>query len=112
MQYIRDSKEMTLTIEPDYNPQWWVDSSNAAQLDMKSHPRIYMTIGKGAKYTSSCKQNINTMISMEAELLGVEDAMRQLLWTHHFLARDIRTNNKNTSGQQEYHTNYLKWKII
>ena len=86
MQYIRDSKEMTLTIEPDYNPQWWVDSSNAAQLDMKSHPRIYMTIGKGAKYTSSCKQNINTKISMEAELLGVEDAMRQLLWTHHFLA--------------------------
>jgi len=40
-----------MTIDPDDNPQWWVDSSYAIHLNMKSHTSIYMTIGKRVKYT-------------------------------------------------------------
>ena len=86
MQYIRNTKEMTLTIEPDDVAKWWVDSSYAVHPDMKSHTGIYMTLGKGATYTASCKQKLNTKSSTEAELVAVDDAMGQVLWTRHFLA--------------------------
>ena len=55
IQYLRGTTAMTLTIEPTNSPQWWVDSSYAVHPDMKSHTRIFMSIGKGGVYTSSCK---------------------------------------------------------
>jgi len=48
MQYIRNTKDITLTIEPDDEAKWWVDSLYAVHPDMKSHTGIYMTLGKGA----------------------------------------------------------------
>jgi len=32
---------------------------------MKSHTGIYMTLGKGATYTPSCKQKLNTSAGYE-----------------------------------------------
>jgi len=52
MQYIRNTKNMTLTIELGGEAKWWVDSSYAAHPEMKSNPGIYMTLGKGAMYTA------------------------------------------------------------
>jgi len=63
MQYLRNTKDMTLTIEPGDEPKWWVDSSYAVHSDMKSHTGIYMTLGKGATYTASCQQKLNTKSS-------------------------------------------------
>jgi len=77
---------MTLTIELDKNPCWQVDSSYAVHPDMKSHMGTFMSIGKGGAYTSSCKQKINTKSSTDAELVAIDDAMGQILWTRHFLA--------------------------
>ena len=77
---------MTLIIEPGDNPGWWVDSSYAVHPDMKSHMGIFMTIGKGGMYTSSCKQKLNKKSSTEAKLVAIDDVMGQILWTRHFLA--------------------------
>ena len=71
---------------------------------MKSHTGIYMMLGKGATYTASCKQKLNTKSSTEAELVAVDDAMGQVLWTRHFLAvqghfiptKTIYQDNKST----------------
>ena len=54
--------------------------------DMRSHSGIIMMFGKGAMYSSSCKQKLNTKSSTEAELVGIDDTMGQVLWTRHFLA--------------------------
>ena len=48
-----------------------------------------MTLGKGAMYTASSKQKLNTKSSMEAELVAVDDAMGQVLWTS---PCDVNTN--------------------
>ena len=86
IQYLRDTKNITLTIKPNNSPKWWVDSSYAVHPDMKSHTGIFMTIGKGGTYTASCKQMLNTKSSTEAELVAIDDAMAQVLWTRQFLA--------------------------
>jgi len=86
VQYLRDTTKLTLTIEPDDNPRWWVDSSYAVHPDMKSHTGVFMSIGKGGGYTASRKQKLNTKSSTEAELVAIDDAMGQVLWTRHFLA--------------------------
>jgi len=86
IQYLRGTQELTLTIEPSDHPNWWVVSSYAVHPDMRSHSGIIMMLGKGAVYSGSCKQKLNTKSSTEAELVGIDDAMGQVLWTCHFLA--------------------------
>jgi len=73
-------------IEPGEHPNWWVDSLYTVHPDMRSHSSIIMTLGKGAMYSISCKQKLYTKSSTEAELVGIDDTMGQVLWTRHFLA--------------------------
>ena len=44
-----------------------------------------MTLAKGGIYGTSTRQRINTRSSTEGELVGVNDAMPQILWTRYFL---------------------------
>ena len=37
-------------------------------------------------HSTSCKQKLNTKSSTEAELVAIDDAMGQILWTRNFLA--------------------------
>ena len=86
MQYLRCTRELTLTIEPGTDAQWRVDSSYAVHPDKRSHSGVIMTLGKGVMYSTSCKQKLNTKSSMEVELVAIDNAMGQILWTRHFLA--------------------------
>jgi len=86
MKYLHSTRDLTLTMEVDEHPKWWVDSSYAVHPDMRSHSGIYMTIGKGTVYSTSSKQRLNTKSSTEAELVAIDNMMRQVLWTRHFLA--------------------------
>ena len=88
----------------------------------ESH-RIYMTLGKGSTYTASCKQKLNTKCSIEAELVTVDGAMGQVLWTRHFLATQghpvptttiyqdnkstilLAENGKSSSSKRTHHIN-------
>jgi len=73
-------------IKPSDETKWWEDSSYAIHPEMKSDMGIYMTLGKGAMYTASCKQKLNTKSSTEANLVTLDDLVGQLIWTRHFLA--------------------------
>ena len=64
--------------------KWWVDTSYAAQNDMRGHTGGTMSMGKnrrGAIISIPKKQKLNTKSSTEAELIEAENAMPQMLWT-------------------------------
>ena len=87
MRYLRATQELPLTLKSDdsLQPSWWVDASFATHHDMKSHMGGFMTLGKGAVYATSRRQRINTRSSTEAELVGVNDVLSQILWTRYFM---------------------------
>ena len=68
--------------------KWWVDASYAAHDDMRGHTGGTMSMGKdgrGSIISISKKQKLNTKSLTEAELIGADDAMPQMLWTRYFL---------------------------
>jgi len=79
MQYLQAHRDLTLTLEPGKQLNWCVDSSYAMHPDMRSHIGIVMSLVKGATYSTSCKQKLNTKSSTEAELVAIDDAMEQIL---------------------------------
>jgi hypothetical protein len=87
MKYLRGSINLPLTMEADDLSlvKWWVDASYGVHPDMKSHTGATMSMGKGAIYSRSTRQKLNTKSSTEAELVGVDDVMPQILWTRYFL---------------------------
>jgi hypothetical protein len=87
MKYLRGTIDMPLTMEADDLSivKWWVDASYGVHLDMKSHTGATMYMGKGSIYSRSTQQTLNTKSSTEAELVGVDDVMPQVLWTKYFL---------------------------
>jgi len=87
MQYLQFTQHMPLTLEADelIEAKWWVDASFATHCDMRSHTGGIMSLGKGAIFASSKRQRINTKSSTEAQLVGINDASPQILWTRYFL---------------------------
>jgi hypothetical protein len=87
MRYLRGTRYLPLTLEADNNSwiKWWVDGAFAVHNDMRSHTGAVMSVGKGAAFATSTRQKLNTKSSTEAELVAVDDAMPQILWTRNFL---------------------------
>ena len=44
MQYLCGTRDLTLTLELNRHPNWWVDSSYAVHPDMRSHSGIVMSL--------------------------------------------------------------------
>jgi hypothetical protein len=81
MKYLWAHNDLTLTLEPGEQPNWWVDNSYAVHPNMHSHSGIVMSLGKDAAYLTSCKQKLNTKSSTEAKLVAIDEVMGQILWT-------------------------------
>lgn len=87
MRYLRSTIDMPLTLGANGTNiiKWWADASYATHPDMKSHTGGAMSLGYGVVYGTSTRQKLNTTSSTEAELVGVNDVMPQVLWTKYFL---------------------------
>eukprot|EP00957_Ditylum_brightwellii_P089494 6814795-Ditylum_brightwellii.AAC.1 len=48
---------------------------------MRSHTDAMFTMGKGAVYSTSTKQQVNSRSSTEAELIDVDDIDSKIIWT-------------------------------
>ena len=85
--YLRGTADLVLTLEADNTNvvKWYVDVAYAVHPDMRSQTGGSMTMGKGFGYNTSTKQKINTKSSTEAELVGCDDVIGQIIWTNYFL---------------------------
>jgi hypothetical protein len=77
MKYLRGTVDLPPTLKAgDMSTlKWWIDVSFATHEDMKSHTGVMLTLGGGATYAASTKQNLNTKSSTESEVVGVDDGM-------------------------------------
>jgi hypothetical protein len=87
MRYLRATCTMSLTLEAGADIsiiKWWVDASFAVHPNMCGHTGAVMTLSQGAMHAMSGWQKLNTKSSTEGKLVGVSDAMGQILWTRYF----------------------------
>jgi hypothetical protein len=101
MQCLRRPINLVLTLEADSDQilKWWVDASHAVHPDMKSHTGGTLSMGKSSTHSASKSQRLNTKSSTEAEVVGVDDAIAQVLWTCCFLEAQGCKVEKNTVHQ-------------
>ena len=82
-----------------------------------------MSLGGGVIYGTSKRQKLNTKSSTEAEVVGTDDIMPQMLWTLYFLEAQgykvddnilyqdnkssilLETNGRGSSGKRTRHMN-------
>jgi hypothetical protein len=125
MKYLRGTLHLPLILEADDMSiiKWSVDASFAVHPNMRSHTGGSMTLGKGTIYGTSTGQKINTKSSTEAELVGLNDVLPQVLWTRYFLEAQgygvkesivyqdnqstilLAENGKASSGRRTRHIN-------
>ena len=79
------SQGMVLRIGQKIELKAYVDASFGTYDDMKSVTGMVLMIGNATVYVKSGKQKIVTRSSTEAELVGLSDALSQILWTREFL---------------------------
>ena len=65
--------------------KWYVDAAFAVHKDIRIHTDGLMTMGTVGAYVQSRKQKLNTKISTESDLVGVDDVLTQVIWTRYFL---------------------------
>ena len=71
---------LILSVDKSGNIKWYVDVAFAVHKDMRSHIGGFMTMGKVGAYVRSRKQKLNTNISTEADIFGVDDVLTQIIW--------------------------------
>jgi hypothetical protein len=87
MEYLRGDRDRPLVLGADNDGllMWYVDASFAVHPNMRGHTGGGLTMGRGFPISVSTKQKLNTRSSTESELVGVDDMMPIICWTHYFL---------------------------
>ena len=68
--------KLCLTVDNLQTLTWWVDASYAVHWDSRIHSGMVMSIGLGAAMSGSWQEKLNTGSLTEAELEGLNDALR------------------------------------
>ena len=85
--YLKGTRHMKLCITVDSlsTIRWYVDASYGVHYDCNGDTGMMMTLGAGAAVSMSKAQKLNTASSTESELVGVHDALPDILWGKYFL---------------------------
>ena len=72
--------KLCLSVDNLQTLTWWVDDSYAVHWYNRSHTGMVMSLGLGADISGSWRQKLNTGSSTEAELVGIDDALKHIMW--------------------------------
>ena len=108
MQYIRGVRTLPLTLSSNRSVifKWWVDALFAVHPNIQVHYIGGLSLGRGFPIVRSTKQNLNTKIPTETEIVGVDDSMPEICWTRYF----ISAQGYNSKDNRLHH--YNKFSII
>jgi Reverse transcriptase (RNA-dependent DNA polymerase) len=81
MRYLQATLDLKLVLSADGSGivRWWVDAAYAVHSDMKGHTGGTLSMGKGSIYSYSAAQKLVSRSSTEAEVIGVDDVMPQIM---------------------------------
>jgi histone deacetylase 1/2 len=87
LRYINGSQDLGIVLDASEGLQVmaYIDASYGVHGDYKSHTGAVISIGMGPIFVKSSKQKLVSKSSTEAELIGVSDALSQVIWTRDFL---------------------------
>ena len=91
IRYLLSTIYLPLVVEWDVSGTllWSIDASFAVHNDMRSHTGAMLTFGRGAVFSLSNKQKVNTTSSTVAEIVGVEDAMNFVMWVKLYIEQQV-----------------------
>ena len=111
MRYLNGTQDKCLVLEYNGNKkgEWYVNAAFAVHADYRSHSGATFSIGKGSITAFSTKQKLNTRSSTKAELVAIDDAMSQVIWSKLFLQHEgiddidmtVYQDNKSTMLLEE-----------
>ena len=83
VKFLNGTRKLKLTLSTDNlgTIHWCIDSSYAIYDDCKGHTSSALAFESSVITSFWRKQKINAKSSTEAELIGVDDAIPQVLWT-------------------------------
>ncbi|KAL7581399.1 hypothetical protein ACA910_021988 [Epithemia clementina (nom. ined.)] len=125
MRFLKCTKDDVLTLKAESLTrfEWHIDAAFAVHPDFKSHTGALIALEKGSIGGTSKKQKVNTRSSTEAEIIGTDDTIGQVLWSRLFMEaqgypiqenvikRDnmssmkLEANGKASSGKRTRHLN-------
>ncbi len=109
---------------------WYIDALFAVHPNMCRHTGGGLTMGRGFPISVSTKQKLNARSSTESELVGVDDMMPIICWTHYFLLSQgygiienlllqdnkslilLEQNERALSGKHTRHINIVLIKML
>ena len=71
--------KLCLSVDNLHTLTWWVDASYAVHWDSRIHTGMVMSMGLRAATSSRWSQKLNTGSSTEAELVGIDDALKSIM---------------------------------
>ena len=86
---------LILSIKKSGIIKWYIDAAFSVHKDMRSHTGGFMTMVTGMVYVKFRKHKLNTKISTEAELIGEDGVLDQVIWTQYFLKEQGYMINDN-----------------
>ena len=86
-QYIRGTHKLFLTLSANGSGilKCWVNASFSVHLNMQVHSGGGLSLGRVFPIVVSTKQNLNTKISMDTEIAGVDDFTPAICWNLYFI---------------------------
>ena len=85
--YLMETVYLSLILRMSNNgvSEWWVDASFAIHDEMRSRTGADFSLGSGAIYSTSTRQGIMTLSSIEAELVAMAETLPKILWCRYFM---------------------------
>jgi hypothetical protein len=87
MRYIIGTRTMPLILRANGSGilKWWIDALFAVHPNMRGYSGGGLSLGRGFPIVSSTKQKPNTRSSTETEIVGANEFMPAICWTHYFM---------------------------